>query len=153
MNSNKNVWFIIRDRSVKYFFRAHFQSLFSRSSSKKSRVSMKSQSLEIWIFVVAQCAFWGVDRRQKDYGPKVLVKIPGLYEVSTLRNLNFCYCTVCFLGGSQRWNTLVILVILVVVIVLIVLLHLVVLLLLLIIIMRPMPLTSLMSSQKNQVSI
>ena len=49
-----------------------------------------------WSFTV------GGGRRRKDYGLEVLAKIPGLYEVSTLRNLNFCCCTVCFLclGGG-----------------------------------------------------
>ena len=49
--------------------------------------------------------------------------------------------------------TLVILVVLVVVVVLVFFLHLVVLLLIFIIIMRSMPLASLMSSRKPQVSI
>ena len=44
-------------------------------------------------------------RRRKDYGPEVLAKIPGLYEVLRLRNFNFCCCTVCFLGeGRRRWG-------------------------------------------------
>ena len=29
----------------------------------------------------------------------VLTKTPGLYQVPKLRNLNFCFCTVCFQGG------------------------------------------------------
>ena len=36
---------------------------------------------------------------QKDYGLEALTKIPSLYEVPKLRNLNFCCCTVCFQGG------------------------------------------------------
>ena len=39
---------------------------------------------------------------QKDYGLEALTKIPSLYEVPKLRNLNFCYCTVCFLGRTYQ---------------------------------------------------
>ena len=30
---------------------------------------------------------------------EVHAKTPGLYQVPKLRNLNFCFCTVCFGGG------------------------------------------------------
>ena len=39
---------------------------------------------------------------RKHYGLKVLTKIPSLYEVPELRNLNFCCCTVCFLGTTYQ---------------------------------------------------
>ena len=43
----------------------------------------------------------GGGRRWKDFGYEVLTKIPVLYEVPKLRNLNFCCCTVCFLGRDS----------------------------------------------------
>ena len=75
------------------------------SETGRSLLSSKAVKFE---FFDAQCArmcedfFRGdVGQRRKDYGLEVLSKTPGLYQVPKLKILNFCFCTVCFQGGSR----------------------------------------------------
>ena len=57
--------------------------------------NMSEDSLESGENVI-EFLFWGC---RLCFKKSVRKKIPGLYEVPKLRNLNFCCCTVCFLGG------------------------------------------------------
>ena len=59
---------------------------------------MKTYHFFVLFLVLFFWLFREAGRRRKNYELKILAKIPNLYEVLKLKNFNFCFFTVCFLG-------------------------------------------------------